>query len=103
MEEKEAKEIFEKLKSKAENYMKNLKEWGKEREDKEQIIFAQGYRGDLMCTAISGSQIEILSLMYDLLEEVAKKSDIDFIPMIMGFLQIYHSKSEKKSKETPET
>ena len=92
-------EEFNEMKKVGEAHLETLKEWGKAKREDEQIIYAQGLSGNMVTCAISGNKISTLSLMYDLLEEVARESEIDFIPMIMGFLQIYHTKSGDKSEK----
>lgn len=89
---------FEQRKNEADERTKILKEWGDAREEREQIIYAQGLNGNLMVSAISGNNVEILSLLYDILERVATESDVDFITMMMGFLQIYNVKTAKQAK-----
>ena len=103
-----AEKTVEQFKQESSNHLETLKEWGKTRGKNEQIIYEEGYNGNMVVSAISGDRVKVLSLLYDVLEQVSEQADVDFIPMIMGFLQIYHvkaekAKTEKESKETPET
>ncbi len=97
---KEKKELTQ-VQEEAKAHNAVLKEWGDARDENEQFIYAQGYKGNIICSAICGKSIEITSLLYDLMENVTEQLGVDFMSTLIAFTHIYHVRQAKKDK-TPE-
>lgn len=95
-------EEFNKLKEARTAHLETIREWSKAKSEEEQIIYVQGYNGNLVACALSGGRLDIMSLTYDLLENVAEKAETDIPKLCMSFMAIYAEKCKRASKDKTE-
>lgn len=96
-------EEFDKLKEAGTAHLETIREWSKAKSEEEQIIYVQGYNGNLVACALSGGRFDIMSLTYDLLEEIAEKAETDLPKLCMSFMAIYAERIRRASKDKDDT
>ena len=96
-------EEFNEIKAAGTAHLETIREWSKTKKEEEQVIYAAGYDGNLVACALSGDTLNILSLTYDLMEEIAKKAGTDVLKLCMSFMAIYAEKCKRASKDKDDT
>lgn len=96
-------EEFNELKEAGTAHLETIREWNKTKKENEQVIYVQGYNGNLVACALSGGRFDIMSLTYDLMEEIAKQAETDIPKLCMSFMAIYAEKMRRAAKDKDDT